>query len=391
MRVVPKVEITDAQLSYSSIAEPSPGEVVYNGSAGYLAGDEVISTSTHKKYASLQGASAVATLSVGSPCVVTWVAHGLISGEPVVFTTAGTLPTGIVSGTTYYALVSGDDTFNVSAISGAAAVAINTTGSSSGVHTAKSNINLGRPLPVSPATKTDWWKEIGYSNRYAMFDRLRNTKSVGTSPMNVIVVPGGRADTIALTGMVDIKTAVITETVGGIEMYSRTIDLVRRRVSDAKDYCFEAWDTASSLVVTNLPIYSNGVFSVTLTSTTGVISLSSIDIGMAQYIGNVQYDAESDAPNFSKFERDDSGGLVTLIPKRSIRKTRQTLTVVKARVPKLLDLREALNAVPAIWFGLDDGGDDFFEPLFISGIYTQWLISLSQPSHAICTLTLEEI
>lgn len=65
--------------------------------------------------------------------VITITAHGLADGDPVKFSSTGTLPTGITAGTTYYLVSSTTDTFKISATSGGAAVDI--TGTGSGTHT----------------------------------------------------------------------------------------------------------------------------------------------------------------------------------------------------------------------------------------------------------------
>jgi hypothetical protein len=74
-------------------------------------------------------------VTIATPGVVTWTAHGLVAGDAVKFTTTGALPTGITAGTTYYVIAAGltADTFRISATPGGAA--INTSGSQSGVQT----------------------------------------------------------------------------------------------------------------------------------------------------------------------------------------------------------------------------------------------------------------
>ena len=69
--------------------------------------------------------------------VITWTDHRLPLNTPVNFTTTGTLPTGLVIGTTYY-VTSGftTNTFSVSATPGGAAI---TTTGGSGTHVATYN------------------------------------------------------------------------------------------------------------------------------------------------------------------------------------------------------------------------------------------------------------
>ncbi len=85
-------------------------------------------------------ASATVTMTIASPCVVTWTAHGFTVGNAttaVKFTTTGALPTGITSGTTYYIKAIDANTFNVatSVDNAFAGTFVNTSGSQSGVQT----------------------------------------------------------------------------------------------------------------------------------------------------------------------------------------------------------------------------------------------------------------
>ena len=75
------------------------------------------------------------TISVGTATVVNWTAHGLVAGQPVVFS-GGTPPTGITAGNVYYVLASGltADGFQISATDGGSAIVA--TGAASGTVTA---------------------------------------------------------------------------------------------------------------------------------------------------------------------------------------------------------------------------------------------------------------
>ena len=84
--------------------------------------------------------SAVITMTIADPCVVTWAAHGLANGTPILFTTTIALPTGITASTYYYARSTGTNTFNLydtaaHAVAGGTTGRVATTGSQDGVHT----------------------------------------------------------------------------------------------------------------------------------------------------------------------------------------------------------------------------------------------------------------
>jgi microcystin-dependent protein len=104
--------------------------------AGWLfcAGQNLSRTAYPALFAVLARSTAI-TIAVATPAVVTWTAHGLGAGDPVVFRTSGALPTGLTAGTVYYVIAAGlaANSFEVSTTPGGAA--INTSGSQSGSHT----------------------------------------------------------------------------------------------------------------------------------------------------------------------------------------------------------------------------------------------------------------
>lgn len=77
------------------------------------------------------------TVTIASPGVATLSAHGLATGDAVVPTTTGALPTGLTAGTTYYVIVASSSTFKFATTlaNALANTAINTSGSQSGTHT----------------------------------------------------------------------------------------------------------------------------------------------------------------------------------------------------------------------------------------------------------------
>lgn len=90
----------------------------------------------------------VATMTIASPGVHTKVAHGLVIGDAIVYSTTGALPTGLVAGTTYYVLTTPTaDTFTLAATPGGAAIA--NTGTQSGVHTLTTQPIAGQRLFIA--------------------------------------------------------------------------------------------------------------------------------------------------------------------------------------------------------------------------------------------------
>jgi len=81
-----------------------------------------------------------------------------------------------------------------------------------------------------------------------------------------------------------------------------------------------------------------------------------------------------------------------LVPRRAVPKTEQSIYTTNDQVNALRDLRTALNAVPAVWSGMDDNASNpCFEALLILGIYKSFPIVMNSSGTADVSLTLEEI
>ena len=78
------------------------------------------------------------TVTIATPGVMTWTAHGLVSGQRIQLSTTGALPTGLTAATTYWVTVVDANTFSLSTslANAQTATLIATSGSQSGVHTA---------------------------------------------------------------------------------------------------------------------------------------------------------------------------------------------------------------------------------------------------------------
>lgn len=99
------------------------------------------------------------TMTIANPAVVTLTDHNLSNGDAVSFTTTGALPTGVTSGTVYYARVVNTTTFNLydtsaHAIAGGSTGRVTTSGTQSGTHS----------INISGVDKIDWSSK--YSSAY---------------------------------------------------------------------------------------------------------------------------------------------------------------------------------------------------------------------------------
>lgn len=141
------------------------GVALAAGYIGQTMGDMVFGT----------GTTATITVTIAAPGVVTWTAHGFstVVPQPVVFTTSGSLPTGITSGTVYYTVPSlvTTNTFTIASTVtlALAGTSITTTGSQSGTQTGTAGAAMANATAIDVCglalTAGDWdvWASIHWN------------------------------------------------------------------------------------------------------------------------------------------------------------------------------------------------------------------------------------
>ena len=126
-------------LSATTVGTPVGQVAAFAGSAapvGWLkANGAAVSRSVYAPLFAALCSSAIVTITIAGPAVVTWAAHGRSANDPITFTTTGALPTHLDTFSTYYVVGSSitTNTFQLSIAPGGAA--ITSSGTQSGVHT----------------------------------------------------------------------------------------------------------------------------------------------------------------------------------------------------------------------------------------------------------------
>lgn len=379
MIVVRPKTITDAVLTASNIPESDP---VWSAAAVYALGDVVTVAGSHRLFESQSGGTShEVTISIASPGIVTWPAHGLAEDTPIVFETTGALPTGIVAGTVYFVTLVGAtaDTFKLTTAPVSAAV--NTSGTQSGVHTAIVGANLG----LDPTTDDgSHWIDIGPTNRWAMFDKRNVTVTSDPAEIDVTLALTGRVDSLALFGLANAVSArVIVSTPAAGTLYDVTRLLTSTEgVADWYSWFFEEVERKSKLLLTDLPLYNDPTIRVIVAGTgTSPLVLGNLVVGQSKDLGETLEDgAEVGITDFSRKETDGFGNPVLVERPFADFGTFQSL-LRKGQVDGVRKVLAQLRATPAAYSASPD-----YDSATLFGWYKSFSIGLGQTDS---TLTIE--
>lgn len=234
------------------------------------------------------------------------------------------------------------------------------------------------------------WALVGASNRFAMFDNLRDTLTVAQKILTVVLAPNKRIDSIGLLKMNGVKQVVISMTTSYETIYTKTVELPNRSVFSWLSWLYGEVKSKKTVVLSDLPLSSNSAITITFTGD-AEISVGACVLGRGIFIGKVEYGAVSDTSNYSTMTRKFDGSVNVLTQRRNAPKTINTLWIPKLILQDVYDLREESAAKPLLWVGIDQVDDAYFRPLVILGFFTNFPISLDHPNDAKASLTIEEI
>lgn len=381
MDIINPIVFNASMLTSSSVGEADHPAWT---TGAYVKTDRVILPSTHRRYECAVQHTTVTTatslvgvtMTIAAPAVVTWAAHGLANGAEVIFTTTGSLPTGVTAGMKYYVSGAAADTFNLVASLAVGALTITTTGTQAGAHTAK-------VASTSPDTATDKWIDLGSTNKHAMFDEKWGTQTTASGSLSVTLTPNVVIDSIALLNMIG-SSVTITSTCAGMTPYSKTIPLISDAgVYDWKTYFLAPIVAEADAVVTDLKPFRNQVIVITITGT-GTVAIGNLTMGVLIALGNLQYSPKITHVSYSKKETDAYGN-ITVVKRPYAKRFSGRISVPASFVDQLAGILASVRDTPVVWVGVQG----MYGSLVVWGFFKEFEIEIPYPTLSFCSLTIE--
>lgn len=227
------------------------------------------------------------------------------------------------------------------------------------------------------------WLETGPTNRWAMFDDQIGTSSLTGGALSVVVSPG-RINSVALLEIAA-STAEVFIDVGAERVYSSILNLNEgNEVRDWYEYFFEPVYEQDSLVLTDLPMYSDGVLTVNLIRSGGQVSCGVLVVGLYVSLGNTQYSPSIGITDYSRKEIDDFGN-PTIVKRKYSKRMSTTVTLSPIDVDNVTKELAKYRSTPVVWVG----AGSIYTSMIIYGFYKDWDMTIDNSSEASLSLQVE--
>jgi len=217
------------------------------------------------------------------------------------------------------------------------------------------NSNTGN----NPASSPTFWQLLGPDNKHAMFDgQISTATTKATSPLIVTIAPG-IVNSIALLGLTG-KTVSVVMRDGGASppVYSRTIDLEGSIILDWYMYFFEPFEQLSEVVLTDLPPYSGGQITMTLSSG-GSVAIGELLVGTVYALGEMalEHGATIGIIDYSRKDTDPDTGLTTFVERAYSKRMSGQFLIENGNISGVQKVLSSIRAVPSVFIGSE--GTDY--------------------------------
>lgn len=376
MIIVKPINMNNAILQSSNVPEADYSQWLTGTT--YAKGDSVIYVDP----------SATVTITIASPGVITWTGHNLSKNSIVLFSTTGTLPTGIEVSTAYYLTNVTANTFQITEEKNGQPIV--TTGTQSGVQTATASIhkvyeslkasNVGKNPLVSP----DYWLDLGATNRWLMFDQSLTSQTENPDEIDVVFDVVGLITSVAVLNVrAETIQIIMTDSVAGV-VYDETISL-RSSTADSSwhSYFFDTPKEDRDFFISDLPSYRNTQIQVIINQSGKTVQCGAIVLGVPFVVGATQYGMSMGQIDFSVKTRDSFGNF-SFLERGFSRRGEANVWVENGDVDGLLNFLADIRATPAL-FEMSSS----FSSSVIYGIAKDFNLEVQRPTVSLISVRLE--
>ena len=227
-----------------------------------------------------------------------------------------------------------------------------------------------------------WWIDIGPTKRWAAFDDVIGTYCAGTSPLEVVLAPGQRVNTVALIDVSGVETVRVRSAVGAATIYDRSIDVRSKRVVRSWwEYFFAPRSAAKQAIFDGLPPVTTAQITITCTGSAPAIGV--ICVGLTMGFADAQLGVSIGIIDYSAKET-DSFGVTSVVERAYAKRANVSFVLPRPQVDAFAKLLADLRAKPALW-----RVSDRHEVLTIYGWVRDWSQAISYPTLVTGDMTIE--
>lgn len=231
------------------------------------------------------------------------------------------------------------------------------------------------------------WLDLGYTNRYRMFDNIISSVSSRTGGIEFTLTPNQVINGIALLNVnASTVRVVMNDPIEGV-VYDRTKELrSSSNVIDYYSYFFAPLINLGDLdtaIFLDLPNKPTATITVYVSSGVGLVEVGEVVYGVQSIVGRTNYGTAIGITSYSRKDTDEFGK-VTVIKRKNSKYADYDIDIDNTNLAFVQRLFQDIDSVPCVFIGNPE-----MEELIVYGFYKDFKATISFPTVSKCTLRVE--
>lgn len=230
------------------------------------------------------------------------------------------------------------------------------------------------------------WLDVGYTNRYRMFDNTLSSVSSQMGGIEFTLTPSQIVNGIAILNVnASTVRVVMNDPVEGV-VYDKTKELrSSSNVIDYFSYFFAPLliENLETVIFLDLPDKPTATITVYVSSGSGLVEVGEVVYGIQSVVGRTNYGTAIGITSYSRKDTDEFGR-VTVIKRKNSKYSDYDIDIDNNNLASVQKLFADIDSVPCVFIGNPE-----MEELVVYGFYKEFKATISFPTVSKCTLRVE--
>ncbi|MCO8164803.1 hypothetical protein NJC38_21940 [Pseudomonas sp. 21LCFQ010] len=246
--------------------------------------------------------------------------------------------------------------------------------------------------PVSDTTTPAAWLNLGWINRYRMFNKqIGNTWAIGSfsgaaNEIDLTIRPGQRINSLGLVGVFASSVRVVMTQPGNpVPIYDQMLVMTAPSGRGWYQHFFARFKSRENLAVLDLPPASNADIRVIISAPGGTARVGMMILGWSKAIGTAVYDTSLGRKSYTTV-KEEFDGSVTMTKHGARRQINYQVVMEGDQVTDALQTLDPLDATASLYVGAEE-----LDYTIIAGTYDDLDIGLPTYNFATYTLSVRSL
>lgn len=251
-------------------------------------------------------------------------------------------------------------------------------------HSIYENVMAGTDA-TAPENAPTRWLRIGPTNKWAAFDQVVGTRTTGTGPLTMSLVPGKRFDSLVLLDL-QASSVKVDVVVGGNIIYTRTKQTMEpeNQITNYLEYWLAAFRSRESVLFDGLPDYTPPTARIDITIYGATPHVGVVVVGKSFYVGRTQRGWKTEVIDYSKKEFNAQFGTAGLKEGDYRRRGAGGVLVAKANSDLAEKFAVSVRATPIVMISSTE-----FDFCMLYGVLQRYVPALTYPDEHLVDISFE--